>query len=70
MSQQSYKGIKVTPRPAVTLNGATLKEGRDFAYVYYNNDAYGVGSVSIKPVDGKSCYELSGDAPKVDFIIK
>lgn len=70
VSDQSYKGLKVTPKPAVTLNGAALKEGRDFVYEYMDNEAYGVGSVSIKPVDGKSCYELKGNAPKVYFVIK
>ncbi len=67
---QSYKGVRVTPKPAVTFNGVKLKEGRDFVYVYYDNDGYGVGSVSIKPVSARSCFELNGEAPEVYFLIK
>ena len=67
---QSYKGVRVTPKPAVTFNGAKLKEGRDFVYVYSDNDGYGVGSVSIKPVSQRSNYELTGNAPRVYFVIK
>lgn len=70
VSDQSYKGVRVTPKPAVTLNGTKLKEGSDFLYVYSDNDRYGVGSVSIKPVSGRSNYELTGNAPKVYFVIK
>ncbi len=70
VSDQNYKGVKVTPKPTVTLNRAKLKEGRDFLYVYSDNDRYGVGSVSIKPVSTRSDYELTGSAPMISFVIK
>lgn len=70
VSAQTYKGLKVTPRPAVKLNGTRLKEGRDFVFEYADNEACGIGHLSIKPVDGDSCYELKGEAPKKYFIIK
>ena len=70
VSNQSYKGVRATPKPAVTFNGAKLKEGSDFLYVYSDNDRYGVGSVSIKPVSTRSDYELTGSAPMISFVIK
>lgn len=67
---QVYKGCLVTPKPAVSLNGARLKEGRDFVYVYEDNDGYGIGSVSIKPAGGDPGYVLKEEAFKVPFVIR
>lgn len=68
--EQVYKGYSVTPKPKVTLNGARLKEGRDFVYTYSENDGYGVGTVSIEPVSGSSEYVLKGEAPRAIFVVR
>ncbi|MCR5267673.1 MAG: hypothetical protein K6E16_04080 [Lachnospiraceae bacterium] len=70
VSEQSYKGVRVTPKPAVTLYGTKLKEGVDFVYVYSDNEGYGIGTVSIAPVSENPSYKLYGKAPSVQFVIK
>jgi hypothetical protein len=70
VSVQTYKGAAVKPRPAVKLNGVSLKEGRDFSYVYNDNMAPGRGRVMVEPVKGNTKFVLNGTSPEAGFLIR
>ncbi len=70
VSVQTLRGKAVRPKPAVTLNGAKLKEGRDFNYIYNQNTAPGYGSVTLELVDNNTNFVITGQAPSAVFLIK
>lgn len=47
VSNQTYTGTAITPKPIVTLNKKVLKEGTDYTYSYFDNINVGEGTVTI-----------------------
>ena len=48
ISDQSYTGSALTPKPVVKLGSTTLKEGTDYALEYNNNMDVGSATITIK----------------------
>ena len=62
IEDQTYTGSPITPTPAVTFNGNTLKAGTDFEYSYSNNTVAAQSTDKPAPtvtVTGKGNYKNS-----------
>ncbi len=46
-ADQTYTGSPLTPKPTLTFNGATLKEGTDYTLSYANNTNVGTATFTI-----------------------
>ena len=47
IKNQTYSGKAIKPKPTVTLNGKTLKEGTDYTLSYKNNKDIGTATVTV-----------------------
>ncbi len=65
ISDQTYTGKAITPKPTVTLTGTTLRENIDYTLNYYNNTNAGIATITIT---GKG--EYSGSITKTFNIVQ
>ena len=47
VANQTYTGKALTPKPKLTFNGMTLKEGTDYTLSYENNTKVGTATITI-----------------------
>ena len=48
IADQAYTGKAIQPKPTITIDGKTLREGRDYKLTYKNNKDIGTATVTIK----------------------